>query len=262
MKMIKSVTEKDLSSVRFKNCSYLFYKGMRSENIDELCSIIDDSCEDFSYFYSGGVSAKLTTLPYFNTSNGINFSDFCSSSYITELPHYDTSKGEKFSNFICSTKIKELPLFNVGNGINFTNFLLSNSELTEIPSFDFKNAQNMSYAFGSCTKLTSIPLIDLGKCTNISGLVSNCKALTNLGGFKDLGKSYKTSSSASYSYYKLDLSSCTNLTHDSLMNVINNLYDIKTLGCKTQSLTLGSTNLAKLTEDEIAIATNKGWAVS
>ena len=59
-----------------------------------------------------------------------------------------------------------------------------------------------------------------------------------------------------------DLSSATKLTHESLMNVINNLYDIKTKGCNAQPLVLGSTNLAKLTAEEIAIATNKGWNVS
>jgi hypothetical protein len=62
--------------------------------------------------------------------------------------------------------------------------------------------------------------------------------------------------------YKLDLSTCTNLTHDSLMNVINKLYDIKGKGCKNQALVLGTTNLAKLTSTEIEIATAKGWNVS
>ena len=46
------------------------------------------------------------------------------------------------------------------------------------------------------------------------------------------------------------------------MNIINGLYDIATKGCNTQSLTIGSTNVAKLTAEEIAIATNKGWTVS
>lgn len=45
------------------------------------------------------------------------------------------------------------------------------------------------------------------------------------------------------------------------MNVINNLYDIKSKGVKTQTLQLGDTNKAKLTAEEIAIATNKGWNV-
>ena len=86
--------------------------------------------------------------------------------------------------------------------------------------------------------------------------------ITDLEGFKDLGKAYETTASVNNSYYRLQLSNSNSLTHDSLMNVINNLYDIKTKGCKAQRLDLGSTNIAKLTSEEIAIATEKGWTVS
>lgn len=41
----------------------------------------------------------------------------------------------------------------------------------------------------------------------------------------------------------------------------DNLYDIKSKGVKPQTLQLGDTNKAKLTAEEIAIATNKGWNV-
>ena len=46
------------------------------------------------------------------------------------------------------------------------------------------------------------------------------------------------------------------------MNAINDLYDIASAGVQPQKLVLGSTNLAKLTAEEIAIATNKGWTGS
>ena len=49
----------------------------------------------------------------------------------------------------------------------------------------------------------------------------------------------------------------TKLTHDSLLDIINNLSTVST----TQTLTIGSTNLAKLSSDEITIATNKGWTI-
>ena len=66
--------------------------------------------------------------------------------------------------------------------------------------------------------------------------------------------------------YKLDLSSCTALTEQSLINVLTNLYDIKTKGCKAQQVVLGTTNLAKLTSEEgqtaLTNATAKGWTVS
>lgn len=55
-----------------------------------------------------------------------------------------------------------------------------------------------------------------------------------------------------------DLSPCIKLTHDSLMNVLNSIQTVTT----TQTLTLGSTNLAKLTDDEKKIATDKGWTLT
>lgn len=252
-----------VGGLEITNASYLFYQGARENLVNELCSFITNKCQNFYRFYSGNSSnMTLTTLPSFDTSNGTNFSEFISSPYITELPHYDTSEGIYFDNFICSTKVTTLPLYNTGKGTSFTNFLLGNSELIEAPPFDFSNGTSFGYAFGRNTSLVKIPLLDLGKATSVSGIVNSCTSLTTLGGFKDLGKAYRTTNSANYSSYKLDLSASTLLTHESLMNVINNLYDIAGKGCKTQSLVLGATNIAKLTEEEIAIATNKGWTVS
>lgn len=57
----------------------------------------------------------------------------------------------------------------------------------------------------------------------------------------------------------LSLNSCTRLTHDSLMSVINCLIEVSS----TKTLTLGTENLAKLTDAEKAIATDeKGWTLT
>ena len=56
----------------------------------------------------------------------------------------------------------------------------------------------------------------------------------------------------------LNLSSCSKLTHDSIMVVINGLQTVT----ETQTLTLGSENLAKLTEADKKIATDKGWTLA
>ena len=57
----------------------------------------------------------------------------------------------------------------------------------------------------------------------------------------------------------IDFSVCTKLSHDSLMSIINHL-ESKTSG--TFTLTIGATNLAKLTDTEKAVATQKGWTIA
>ena len=113
-----------------------------------------------------------------------------------------------------------------------------------------------------CLGLTSIPRLNFESIVNVSSFLSGSNNVVTLGGFENLGKAYLTTTAANYTNYGLDLTSCSKLTHDSLMNVINNLYDIKTKGCKEQRLQLGVTNLAKLTDEEKQIAIDKGWNVS
>ena len=59
----------------------------------------------------------------------------------------------------------------------------------------------------------------------------------------------------------LDISACTNLTHDSVMSIINALADKSTDTSVNWAVTLGTANLAKLTDAEKAIATEKGWTL-
>jgi hypothetical protein len=55
----------------------------------------------------------------------------------------------------------------------------------------------------------------------------------------------------------------TKLTHDSLMSIINHLSDKSSdTSGTTWTITLGTENIAKLTDDEIAIAEAKGWEVA
>ena len=136
------------------------------------------------------------------------------------------------------------------------------SYIKQIPLIDTSDYTGMSYMFSSYTSLTTIPLLNTSKVTNMNSTFFNCISLTTIGGFTNLGQAYETTQNANYGNYTLDLSKSTKLTHDSLMNVINNLYDIKTKGCNAQQLILGTTNINKLTSEEIAIATSRGWNVS
>lgn len=92
-------------------------------------------------------------------------------------------------------------------------------------------------------------------------MLNSCESLKSLGGFMNLGKAY-TNSTANYTSYALDLSSSNLLQKQSLLKVINNLYNIAGDNKPAQPLILGAANLNKLTAEEIAIATSKGWTVS
>lgn len=112
-----------------------------------------------------------------------------------------------------------------------------------------KLATSVSYCFRDCKTLTTLNLPPDGKfgfaAVYSAGCFYGCTNLETITGAIGLTVSF-------------DLSSCTKLTHDSLMNVLNGLRTVT--GKKT--LTLGSTNLAKLTDEEKAVATAKGWTLA
>lgn len=230
----------------------------------------------------------LTSIPLLDTSKA-TYMDYMFSNCknLTSIPLLDTSKVENMNFvFVSCYELKSIPLLNTSNVVGMKYIFSGCHALTSIPEIDISNVTNMSNAFNNCYlleeipslntsklvdmgaifsncyQLKTVPLLDTAKVKTISAAFSNCEKLENLGGLENLGQAYSTSDSANKFAYRLDLSSSVNLTHDSLMNIINNLYDIATAGVAQQQLVLGATNLAKLTADEIAVGTSKGWALS
>lgn len=160
-------------------------------------------------------------------------------------------KGDDVSNYI------DLSLI---NGYKTANYLVIRL-ITRLPYMDTSEVQNMSYMFSRFSELNNLQELDCSKANNVSTMFASCTALETFGGLKDLGKAFLTTASANYANYTLNLVN-TILSHDSLMNVLNKVYDIASLGVQTQKIQLSSSLLNKLTAEEIAIATNKGWTVS
>ena len=213
---------------------------------------------------------NLVELPLLNTSKVTNMTyAFNACENLTEFPLLDMSNVTittyMFNN--CK-KLEKIPLLNISNVTEASYMFSGCSSLIEIPQLNTSNIITAASMFSVCSNLITIPCLDFGNVQNINSLLYNCKQLINFGGFKDLGKSY-INATVNYGPQKLSLAQSTLLTHESLMNVINNLYDLNLTynvanggTLHTQSLQLGSTNLAKLTPEEIAIATAKGWTVS
>ena len=230
--------------------------------LNELPQIDTSNVTNMGQMFYG--CTNLTTIPQIDTSNVTNMSqmfNYCTN--LTTIPQLNTSNVTNTPQmFYGCTNLTTIPPLDTSNVTNMSYMFGSCTNLTTIPPLDTSNVTNMSYMFGSCTNLTTIPPLNGEKLTVVTGAFSDCKSLENFNGLINLGQAYQTSQSANYSNYKLNLISSNKLTHDSLINVINNLYDIKTKGVKPQQLVLGNTNLAKLTAEEVAIATNKGWTVS
>lgn len=147
-----------------------------------------------------------------------------------------------------------------------------------------KNFNNFNKLIEQCGKISSmqntflnaswfvekidLSSLDMSNLIRLMGSFSYISKLKELRGFKNLGKAY-TEKMTNYGFYQLNLSSATNLSYESLLDIINNIYDlnvsynVKEGGTLySQALTLGSSNKAKLTAEEIAIATAKGWSVN
>ena len=226
--------------------------------------------------------SKFSTVPdVFDFTNVTDMSNmFCECTKLTTIPQMDTSNVESmFSMFSLCYSLTAIPLLNTSN-VTDTSYMFSYCRsLQSIPLLNTSNVTNMSWMFGNCESLTTIPQIDTSKVTNINSMFNNCNLLeaiplldcskvtngssiinpsyssdqvhlTDMGGFKNLKINF-------------DIQKAPNLTVQSLMNVINNLYDFVGNGSTTtRTLTLGTTNLNKLTDEQKAVATNKGWQLS
>ena len=199
---------------------------------------------------------KLITIPQLNTSKVTNMSymfHYCGD--LITIPQLNTSKvTSMFSMFYNCENLTTIPQFDTSNVENFYDCFNYCTSIITIPELNTSKAKNVGSMFASCTSLRSIPLLDFGNVNSISSLFgwSDIKTLTDLGGFKNLKIDFKNG-----------LNHLPNLTVQSLMNVINNLYDFRANGeSTTRTLQLGTTNLNKLTDEQKAVATNKGWSLT
>lgn len=126
-------------------------------------------------------------------------------------------------------------------------FNVSYISSTKVPIYCISTS--LSFTFADATRLKSIPLLSLENVTEYNNAFTRCPALEEL---NIVGTIEKNGFSVADSPL---------LTHDSLMSIINCLKDYAGSGT-TYTVTLGATNLAKLTDAEKAIATQKGWTLA
>ena len=125
-------------------------------------------------------------------------------------------------------------------------------------------------AFRNCSSLTSVNLPD--GITSIGSYVfRDCSSLTKINlpsSLTSIGSAFYNDTTNltevtlgdNFNCNNLNLSSSTLYTRETILQWLNALAD--RTGQTAYKLTIGATNLAKLTEEDILIATNKNWTLA
>ena len=255
-----------------KNMRYMFAELPYLTNIPYLNT---EGVTDMSSMFIN--CSSLTSVPQLDTSKVTDMSGmFNGCRSLTSIPQLDTSKVTDMTTiFNGCTSLISIPLLDTSNVINMGSMFNSCRSLTSIPQLDTSKVRYMDNMFYNCKSLTSIPQLNTSRVELMGAMFAGCITLTSvprldatsLTGANDMfGYSwappldkFTTFGGLTNLKINLNLSTCPNLTKESLLNVFNEAADVT---ASPKTLTLGSTNLAKLTDEEKAIATNKGWVLN
>lgn len=275
-----------------KNCYYLFqeYSGV---SVDDLIQPNDTanvtnmsnmfySCANLttipqlntgkvtvmnSMFYN---CSSLTTIPLLNTGNVTNMAAmFFGCNSLTAVPQLDTSKVTNIkSMFYSCNKLTTIPLLDTSNVTSMYQTFYNCKSLTTVPQLDTSNVTDMASMFFGCNSLTAVPLYNTSKVTNMSQMFWHCNNLQTIPAYDCTNVTNMNNIFASCGSLKsilmtnigvsLNIASSTLFERSDLLVILNNLKTVTS----TEVLTMGATNLAKLTDEDKLIATNKGWTLA
>lgn len=230
--------------------------------LPEFPEIDTSEVTDMSYMYY--YCNKGQIINNLNTSKVTNMNNMFNNSKVVINCELDMSNVINMDRMYYNTNMKIPKMNNVTKVKTMRETFYSNRTITslDLSSFNTSELTDLYQTFRFCSNLKDLNIhFDASKVINTYTLFDSSN-LTNLTFLYNYGKGFSVSQSANYYNYRVDVTTSNKLTHDSLMSIINGLYDIASLGIQTQQVFLGRTNLAKLTSEEVAIATNKGWTVS
>ena len=233
--------------------TFACYKGTEMPKIDwEMVTLTD--------WYGFFRNAKNISLRGVNFSNVEKASFICMETTIIDTELYlDMPKLTDLSYGISYVygNLKKLTI-NAPNLIESRNQFSYCTKIEEILLLNTTKMKSINYSFSKCTNLRKLSAIQCESLTEFYGVFYEKQpALEDFGGFVNIGKSVHVNL-----VFTLTINNAPNLTHQSLLNVLNGLYDLTALHrSQPLRLQLGEANYNKLTEDEIKIATEKGWTV-
>lgn len=224
----------------FKGCSNLETLDLSSWDVSNVTVLSNtfDMCFNLKYINTNGWdTSKVTNLTATFAGTGIEDLD---------LSHWNTSSVTIINlMFGKCNKLKHINTYGWDtSNITDTARPFSNASLLESVDFRTWNA-------GKMTNLTN----------NANGLFFGLTNLTTFIGGIGINEVITNNVTAlNGAKVNIVLSNSTLLDRTSLRALINGLADLT--GSDTKTLTLGETLIAKLTEEDIAIATAKNWTIA
>lgn len=272
----------DWSGVRFGGSTHIplapneLYKCGNMDNMFVNCntwvlssngfdlSLVDTSfATSFNHIFENSNLNYHDSFSNWDTSNVVSMAySFKNAEFINldSISNWDTSNVENFYEAFASsdidTSVTYIPQWDFSNAVNVQGLVSGLFGLVSIPKLNFSNVKS--------DNMFSFPLYiqpEVGS-SSIASYNLQYLNLTDLGGFTRL----------KFSYFRLNM--CPNLAVESLMNVINEMYDWNVnpdnlnildwqpgTNNNTATLSLGEVNLNKLTDEQIAVAIAKGWTL-
>lgn len=267
--LIEMIDTSGVTSGRNYNAMGMFQYCQAADYSSLDLSNVRDATKMFAYpRYDTG--EETYNVPLDKMTNCIKFNNICSnylginfglSGWVRFPTNFTYDYVDLTSALESNYNVSQVSLYYPNASVNMENFLYMSTYDPNTHYSNFLGIQNMQVgklknidgAFRGCTKMilftSAQGYFDVSELEHKDpGPVdpfSQCISLTTLSGFRGLNLDF-------------DLADCVALTHDSLMNVINEAGDVTS---NPRTLTLGAGNLAKLTAEEKAIATNKGWTL-
>ena len=191
----------------------------------------------------------------------------CDNLLYIDTSNWNTSKCTSISFQNCS-KIKRLDTskWNTDKITSFNASFLSCRQLQDIDvtNWNMDNVTNTLSMFNGCSSLVKIDTSNWNfysiTSTGARSMFFGCNNLISIIGDRDMDDVLMHNVKCLNGNISIIDLSETILERPSLRAVINGLADLT--GQEPQTLELGSTLIAKLTEEDIAIATSKNWTIA
>ena len=249
---LESVIIPDTSNVT--NTYHMFGECESLKSVQLGLSNVDDA----RYMFQNCTSLTSVDLGDFSSNNTSYMFYGCES--LEYLPVIDMG-DEHDKMYANCTSLVDIPQINFNDGGTISQIFYGCTGLKTISNITGAPSQFSTYSdpssswLNGCVNIESIGEIDCSNCRWLMGVFGTASPkLVTVGGLKDYGK-------VENCYAGDALKVAPNLSRQSLVNIFNSLFDRKSAGYANNKIYLLQSQIEKLTSEDIAIATNKGWEV-